>query len=77
MRSTGDSSHPRGLIEMSIIPDAHSIRELDRLHCRVEMARKGGVSANCTLMRCRCRISSSTSNAGAVLGEGRPMERRR
>ena len=62
---------------MRIIPDAHSIRELDRLHCGVEMARKGGVPANCILMHCPCRISSSTSNAGAVLGEGRPMEHRR
>jgi DNA polymerase (family 10) len=31
---------------MSINPDAHSIRELDYMHWGVEMARKGGVSAD-------------------------------
>lgn len=31
---------------MSINPDAHSIRELDHMHWGVEMARKGGVSAD-------------------------------
>jgi DNA polymerase (family X) len=30
----------------SINPDAHSIRELDHMHWGVEMARKGGVSAD-------------------------------
>ena len=75
MRRTPDSSHPRGPIEsdsmMSIIPDAHSIRELDRLHCGVEMARKGGV-ADCILMRCRGRLSFNVSNAGAVPSRGPP-----
>lgn len=31
---------------LSINPDAHSIRELDHMHWGVEMARKGGVSAD-------------------------------
>lgn len=30
---------------MSVNPDAHSISELDHMHCGVEMARKGGVLA--------------------------------
>jgi DNA polymerase (family 10) len=34
---------------MSINPDAHSIPELDHMHWGVEMARKGGVPANCVL----------------------------
>ena len=28
---------------LSVNPDAHSIPELDHMHCGVEMARKGGV----------------------------------
>lgn len=34
---------------LSINPDAHSIAELDHMHWGVEMARKGGVPANCVL----------------------------
>ena len=31
---------------LSINPDAHSISELDHMHWGVQMARKGGVSAD-------------------------------
>jgi hypothetical protein len=39
--------HPGDRAEAcDVTPDAHSIRELDHMHWGVEMARKGGVSAD-------------------------------